>query len=86
MHLKEFLASQSISAIIYRKLKLSGCIWVNNTPPMGNVLLQPGSTVTFDYSENPSTVIPEKGSLKIIYEDEYLIIVNKAAGMLVHPM
>jgi len=85
IHLKEFLASQSISAIIYKKLKLSGCLWVNNTPPMGNILLEPGSIVTFDYSEESSTVIPEKGSLKIMYEDEYLIIVNKPAGMLVHP-
>ncbi len=66
MHLKQFLASHNISSIIYKKLKLLGCLWVNNKPPMSNILLEPGSVVAFDYLEEPSTVLPEQGSLKII--------------------
>ncbi|MDD4320103.1 MAG: RluA family pseudouridine synthase [Acidaminococcaceae bacterium] len=85
IHLKQFLAGKGISGIIYRKLKLSGYLWVNNKVPIGNILLTPGSTITFDYTEEASTVTPENGTLKIIYEDEHLLIVNKAAGMLVHP-
>lgn len=33
----------------------------------------------------PLDVLPEAIPLDIVYEDEYLIIVNKAAGMVVHP-
>ena len=30
-------------------------------------------------------VLPEKGVLDILYEDEHLIVINKAAGVVVHP-
>ena len=30
-------------------------------------------------------VLPEKGVLDILYEDEHLIVINKAAGFVVHP-
>lgn len=33
----------------------------------------------------PTDIIPENLPLEILYEDEYLIIVNKAAGMVTHP-
>ncbi len=33
----------------------------------------------------PSELVPEKIPLDIIYEDEHLLIVNKPAGMVVHP-
>jgi len=85
IHLKQFLAGKGVSGIIYRKLKLSGYLWVNNKLPIGNILLTPGSIINFDYAEEASTVTPENGTLKISYEDEYLLIVNKPAGMLVHP-
>jgi 23S rRNA pseudouridine1911/1915/1917 synthase len=33
----------------------------------------------------PSEVIPEAIPLRIVYEDEYLIVIDKPAGMVVHP-
>lgn len=33
----------------------------------------------------PSEVIPEAIPLRVIYEDQYLIVVDKPAGMVVHP-
>ena len=41
--------------------------------------------VNFDYPENNSNVIPTKMNLEIIYEDEWLLIVNKPAGIAIHP-
>ena len=33
----------------------------------------------------PPDIIPEKIPLDIVYEDQYLLVVNKKAGMVVHP-
>ncbi|HMN58780.1 MAG TPA: RluA family pseudouridine synthase, partial [Anaerolinea sp.] len=33
----------------------------------------------------PSSMLPEKIPLEIVYEDEHLMVVNKPAGMVVHP-
>lgn len=41
--------------------------------------------VHFDLAENNANMIPTKIKLNIIYEDEWLIIVNKPAGIPIHP-
>lgn len=35
--------------------------------------------------ETPVTILPEAISLDILYEDEYLVVINKPKGMLIHP-
>ena len=35
--------------------------------------------------EKPDGIVPEPGSVDILYEDEYLLVLNKPAGLLVHP-
>jgi 23S rRNA pseudouridine1911/1915/1917 synthase len=48
--------------------------------------LKPGDRVCAAIpSPTPLDLIPESIPLDILYEDEYLIIVNKPAGMVVHP-
>ena len=42
-------------------------------------------TVNFDYEEDNSNILPTKMDLQIIYEDEWLLIVNKPAGIAIHP-
>lgn len=37
-----------------------------------------------DYEEN-SDIVPENIHLDIIYEDDYLLVINKPSGMVVHP-
>ncbi|MDC3116686.1 RluA family pseudouridine synthase [Alphaproteobacteria bacterium] len=41
-------------------------------------------TIQFPPAENPIP-LPEKIDLEILYEDNYIIILNKQAGMVVHP-
>ncbi len=41
-------------------------------------------TVTYDHTE-PLTVKPENIPVNILYEDKHLLVVNKSAGMVVHP-
>ncbi len=48
--------------------------------------LPEGTEVTLGVPElASSTILPEKIPLDIVYEDEDLLVVNKAAGMSVHP-
>ncbi|KAB2856860.1 MAG: RluA family pseudouridine synthase, partial [Anaerolineae bacterium] len=42
-------------------------------------------TVTLPPIEGDQPVLPENIPLDVLYEDEYLAVVNKPAGMVVHP-
>ena len=42
-------------------------------------------SVNFDYFEENANVVPTKMDLDIIYEDDWLLIVNKPAGIAIHP-
>jgi 23S rRNA pseudouridine1911/1915/1917 synthase len=49
-------------------------------------LVHPGEIIEATYSRShPSSVEPEKIPIDIIYEDDHLIVVNKPAGIVVHP-
>lgn len=42
-------------------------------------------TVILNYEEDNSNILPTKMDLDIIYEDEFLLAVNKPSGIAVHP-
>ena len=42
-------------------------------------------TVDLSYPEDNSNIVPSKMNLDIIYEDDYLLAINKPAGIAVHP-
>ena len=42
-------------------------------------------TIYFNYEEDNYNIVPTKMDLDIIYEDEWLLIINKPAGIAVHP-
>ena len=42
-------------------------------------------TINFDYPEDNANVVSTKMDLDIIYEDDWLLIVNKPAGVAIHP-
>ncbi len=42
-------------------------------------------TVSLPYPPRDNTLLPENIALNIVYEDDELLLVNKAAGMVVHP-
>lgn len=41
--------------------------------------------VSFDYEEDNSNIVPTNMDLDIVYEDDWLIIINKSAGIAIHP-
>lgn len=64
----------------------SNHILVNEKPIKNSYLLHIGDEITIDenYSEEIN-VEPEDIPLDIYYEDDYLLVVNKPSGMVVHP-
>jgi 23S rRNA pseudouridine1911/1915/1917 synthase len=64
-----------------------GFVQVNEKTIKPNHKIHPGDVITVSFPEPPrvTDVLPENIPLNIIYEDDHLLIVNKAAGMVVHP-
>ncbi len=64
-----------------------GFISVNGNPVKANYKIRPADLIVVSLPTPPrdSEVLPENIPLDIIYEDDCLLIVNKTAGMVVHP-
>jgi 23S rRNA pseudouridine1911/1915/1917 synthase len=64
-----------------------GFVKVNDKTVKPNYKVHPADVVTVSMPEPPrdTDVVPENIPLNIVYEDDTLLVVNKAAGMVVHP-
>ncbi|MBE50329.1 MAG: RNA pseudouridine synthase [Flavobacteriales bacterium] len=64
-----------------------GYIHVNGSQVKSNYKVKSGDIVTIDYKSPPrdKELIPQNIPLDIIFEDDDILIVNKKAGMVVHP-
>jgi 23S rRNA pseudouridine1911/1915/1917 synthase len=64
-----------------------GFVKVNDQQIKPNHKIHPHDVVTIALPEPPrdTEVVPEDIPLNIVFEDEHLLIVNKTAGMVVHP-
>ena len=64
-----------------------GFILVNGKPEKSNYKVRPGDVVQvmMDRPRHSTEIVPEEIPLDIVYEDEDLLVVNKPAGMVVHP-
>ena len=62
-------------------------ILVNDSPTKTNYKIRPDDVVTVFLDKPPreDVVVPENIPINIIYEDDDLLVVNKEAGMVVHP-
>ena len=65
----------------------AGNVWVNGTAVASNYRIKPGDIiqVLLDHEPHDYTITPENIPLEIVYEDEDLLVVNKPAGLVVHP-
>lgn len=64
-----------------------GNILVNDEPVKSNYKVKPMDVIriVFEHPPHEYLLAPEDLPLDIVYEDEHLIVVNKEAGMVVHP-
>ena len=84
--LSSFLLGElKMSAGLMNKLKWGDAIRVNGQPQRTNFPVAPGDRITVRLEEPPAEYPAEEGPLDILYEDDYLLAVDKPAGMLIHP-
>ena len=64
-----------------------GNIFVNEIPVKSNYKVKPLDVITVMLTHPPfeNHILPEDLPLRIVYEDDALLLVNKAPGMVVHP-
>ncbi|MDA8087022.1 MAG: RluA family pseudouridine synthase, partial [Nitrospiraceae bacterium] len=88
MRLDVFLAGSALGLTRShaRKLIDDGLVIVSGKPRKANYRLRPGDIVdvTVPEPEEPQA-LPEDIPLDVLYEDEDIVVVNKPAGMVVHP-
>ncbi|GAA0541544.1 RluA family pseudouridine synthase [Chitinophaga japonensis] len=64
-----------------------GLVLVDEKPVKSNYKVKPGNRIVVYSSKSPESteVVPEELTLNIVYEDDDVMVVNKPAGMVVHP-
>ena len=84
--LSSFLLNElKMSSSLMNKLKWGDGIRVNGVPQRTNFPVKPGDVVTVRLDEETPEYPAEDGPLHVIYEDDHLLVVDKPAGMLIHP-
>ena len=65
----------------------SSFIFVNGEPVKSNYKVKPLDRVSMRLERPPMTleITPQEMPLEIVYEDDWLLVVNKPAGLVVHP-
>jgi len=64
----------------------AGAVLVNGEPTKANYRVRPGDVIAITLMKPPPIeLIPQNLPLDIVYEDDDLLVVNKAAGMVTHP-
>lgn len=77
----------SVSRNRIQKAADAGYIMANEKPVKSNYRVKPLDVITvmLDRPYYDNEVVPEDIPLNIVYEDDVLMVVNKPAGMVVHP-
>lgn len=76
----------NISRSYIKRLFDDGRITLCDKPVKPSLRTEPGWTVQVDLpAPRPDRAIPENIPLRIVYEDEWLLVVDKPQGMVVHP-
>ena len=84
--LSSFLRGElQMSYALMNKLKWGDAIQVNGVPQRTNFPVKPGDVITVRMDEEEPEYPAEEGDLAILYEDDFLLAVDKPAGMLIHP-
>jgi len=65
----------------------AGCILVNQRAVKSNYKVKPldDVSVVLSHPKYELTIIPQNIPIHIVYEDDHLIVIDKEAGMVVHP-
>ena len=84
--LSSFLLGElRMSGGLMNRLKWGDAIRVNGSCQRTNYPVKPGDEITVALEEETPEYPAEDGPLAVLYEDDWLLAVDKPAGMLIHP-
>lgn len=86
--IKEIILSNfKISHRLLITLKKENAVYLNDIPTFIYKTVKNNDiiTVCFDYEEDNSNIFSKNIPLDIIYEDEWYLVINKQAGIPIHP-
>jgi 23S rRNA pseudouridine1911/1915/1917 synthase len=85
--LDAFLAARGAAAsrAAAQRLIRAGTVTVGGSPRPKNHRLAPGDVVAVAEVERPSPADAPEVHFETVYEDEYLLVVDKPAGVVIHP-
>lgn len=89
LRIDKFLVARTENATRNKVQKAieTGQVLVNHKPVQSNYKIRPlDEIIVYSHRESRGEeIVPEKLSLDIVYEDTELMVINKPAGMVVHP-
>lgn len=89
LRLDQILASrfkERYSRTYFQKLIEQGLVLVNGNPAKKRVKPQVNDEIEIEFAvEEATDILPENIPLDIVFEDEDLLVVNKPAGLVIHP-
>lgn len=86
IRLDNFLAlKMDVSRSQVTKMIKASEVLVNGKKEKPGYMVKTGDIITVDHEEEEVKAVPEKMDLDIVYEDDDIIVVNKANGVVVHP-
>ena len=86
--INQIIQSQfDLSTRLFNKLIKNKRIYLNNyiTDTRNTASIDDVITIDLNYDEDNSNIVPTKMELNIVYEDDGLLILDKSAGIPVHP-
>ena len=84
--LSTFLKQElGLSTGLMNKLKWSEKLYVNGISRHADFAVEAGDVITADLDEPTPEYPAEDGEFTILYEDAHILVVDKPAGMLIHP-
>jgi 23S rRNA pseudouridine1911/1915/1917 synthase len=89
LRIDKFLLSKVVNTS-RNKIQLAidtSMVLVNDKPTKANYKVKAFDKIIFYSDTTPQTynIVPEKMDLNIVFEDDHVLVVNKPAGMVVHP-
>ncbi len=86
LRLSQYLFDRlKLSRTLVRRAKYSGGLLVDGQPARTSLVLSGGEVVEVRVAQE-GRVEPEPVPIQVVYEDPYLLVVDKPPGMVVHPV
>ncbi len=86
IRIDKFINIDGLTRANIQRLIESGNITVNSNTTKNNYKLKRGDVIEIEYKEaEEANIVPENINIDIVYEDDSLLVINKAQGMVVHP-